>query len=104
MPSTNATSNTRARRRRSLRRSVPVAVVQGRMDVGRQIEAGGNPVEELQQLHTLGCRERVRDRPLVSDDDVERVLQERLSAAGDGERANAPVAGIRPAFDKPTRL
>ncbi len=74
------------------------------MDVGLQIEARSNPVQELEQLRAFLCAERVADRPFVLDDEVERVVQQRLAAPGEVDRPDAPVAGIRSAFDQPSRL
>jgi hypothetical protein len=52
----------RRRRRRSRRATAgaPVDVAEGGMDVGRQIEARGNPVEELEPLRAFVCDERPR--------------------------------------------
>jgi hypothetical protein len=88
----------------ALRPAAPVAVADGGVDVGRQVEARSDPVEELEQLRALPCGERVGDRPFVLDDQVESIVEQPLAAPGEIERPNAPVAAIRPALDQPSRL
>jgi hypothetical protein len=44
----------------ALRPVAPVDVAEGGMDVGGQIDARGNPVEELEQLRAFVCDERPR--------------------------------------------
>jgi hypothetical protein len=51
----------------ALRPAAPVAVAEGGMDVGRQVEVRGDPVEELEQLRAFLCGERIADRAFVLD-------------------------------------
>src|SRR5262245_39942609 len=86
------------------RPAAPVAVAEGGVDVGRQIEVRSDPVEEPEQLRAFLWSERVADRVFVLGDEVERVVEQRLAAPGDVERPEAPVVGIWSAFDQPSRL
>src|SRR5438034_11510460 len=70
----------------------------------RQLETGGDSLEQLEQLRPFGLRQPFTDTSFVLLCELERACEQLVPGVRQVEAAHAPVAGIRPPLEQRTGL